>query len=122
MSFIAPMSPVQSAFIASEREHARIHAVGLESYCAAVVAGLSDDDCERAFALAIASERAPAPTPAPTIRAYIVGEGDNTGYVCPACHAARYAATESDEAWAVTTHDGLDIPYCEDCGVAIDGE
>ena len=57
----------------------------------------------------------------PVIRAYIVGEGDNTGYVCPACHATHYAASETEEAWPVTT-DGLDIPYCEDCGAEIDGE
>jgi hypothetical protein len=57
----------------------------------------------------------------PTIRAYIVGENENTGYVCPACHAAHYAAFEVEEAWAVTANDGLDIPYCEDCGVEIDG-
>ena len=115
MSFIAPMSAVQSAFIESEREHARIHAVGLESYYAAVVAGLSDDDCERAFALACDSERAPAPTP--TIRAYIVGEGEDTAYVCPACHAAHHHS----DGWAVTTEEGLEIPACDECGVTIDG-
>jgi len=121
------LSPGQSAFIASEREHARIRAVGLESYYAAVVAGLSDDDCERAFALACDSERVasaiptPTATPTPTIRAYIVGENESTKYVCPTCYATRYAGFEGGEGWAVTSEDGLDIPACDNCGAEIDG-
>ena len=53
----------------------------------------------------------------PVIRAYIVGEGEDTMYVCPACHAAHYEG----EGWAVTTEDGLDIPACDECGAEIDG-
>jgi len=121
------MSRKQATFIAREREHARIHAIGLESYYAAAVAGLSDADCERAFALACDNERVasavptPIPTLTPTIRAYVVGENESTEYVCPTCHAAHYACFEGEEGWAVTSEEGLHIPYCDECGAEIDG-
>lgn len=107
-------TPFQRAFIRAEQTSAQLRATALEAYVRAAVNGHTNEYAEQMFARVIAEgETAPA-----LLRAFVIGEGEDTRYVCPTCHVHHFGGG----GWPVTTDDeGLEIPDCDYCGTEIDG-